>query len=65
MSVLSSGEITKNTNVLREDVLASTDDGNRALLELLVTPLSIRALVDTEYSSNSPRMLRIFRHSSR
>ena len=36
---LSGSNITKDANVLREDVLASTDDGDGELRELLLAPL--------------------------
>lgn len=41
---LTRSQITEDTNVLGEDVLASTDDRNRGTLELLVTPLCVRTL---------------------
>src|SRR5436189_2323999 len=41
---LASGVISEDTYVLREDVLASTNDGYWRFLKLLVTPLRIRAL---------------------
>ena len=41
---LSSREVTEDTNVLREDVLARADDGDRGALEVLVAPLRVRAL---------------------
>lgn len=41
---LPSSQITKNIDILREDVLRGTDASNRRLLEIIVSPLSVRAL---------------------
>ena len=41
---LPSSQITQDTNVLRKDILARTDDGHRRLLEILMAPLCIRTL---------------------
>ena len=42
--LFTSGNIAEDTDVLREDVLACADDGDRRGLELLLTPLRVRTL---------------------
>ena len=42
--LLARGQVTEDTDVLREDVLARADDRDRRLLEVLVAPLRVRAL---------------------
>jgi hypothetical protein len=42
--LLTSSNVAKYTNVLREDVLACADYGDRRSLELLLAPLSVRTL---------------------
>ncbi len=41
---LASGDVTENTNVLREDILASTDNGNRRFRMLASASNRVRAL---------------------
>ena len=48
--LLSGGDVAEDTDVLREDVLARADDGNRELGELLLAPLCVRMSC-----RNSPR----------
>jgi hypothetical protein len=42
--LLSSSQVSKNTNILREDILSGTDDGDGRSPELEMAPLRIRAL---------------------
>ena len=42
--LLSGRDVTEDTDVLREDVLARADDGDRELGELLLAPLRVRTL---------------------
>src|SRR5215510_4597813 len=42
--LLSSGEVTQNTNILRKDIFTGANNSHRGLLKFLVAPLRIRTL---------------------
>jgi hypothetical protein len=57
---LSGSQITKNTNVLREDVLTSTDNGDRRVLKLLGTLLRVITLICHNLLFESTKNVRDF-----